>query len=50
LKIKLYLDEDVTVSLAQALEIRGVDVLTTQEPGNKGLDDIDQLNSATNSG
>lgn len=50
MKIKLYLDEDVTVSFAQALKIRGVDVLTTQEAGNKGLDDIDQLDFAITSG
>jgi len=50
LKIKLYLDEDVTVSFAQALKIRGVDVLTTQEAGNKGMNDDDQLNFATTSG
>lgn len=50
MKIKLYLDEDVTVSFAQALKIRGVDALTTQEARNKGLDDINQLNFAANSG
>jgi len=45
-KIKVYLDEDVTVSFAHAIKIRGVDVLTTQEANNKGLHDLGQLSYA----
>ncbi|MBI4843725.1 MAG: DUF5615 family PIN-like protein [Nitrospirae bacterium] len=45
-KIKLYLDEDVDVSLAQALKQKGIDVLTTQEVRNKRLNDSEQLSFA----
>lgn len=43
MRIKVYLDEDVPFSFAQALLNRSVDVVTTQEAGNKGLSDADQL-------
>jgi len=43
MRVKVYLDEDVPVSFAQALVNRGVDVITTQEAGNKGLSDDEQL-------
>ncbi|MBI4653565.1 MAG: DUF5615 family PIN-like protein [Nitrospirae bacterium] len=46
MKIKLYLDEDVDVSLAQALNQKGFDVLTTQEAGKKRLSDVEQLEFA----
>ncbi len=46
MRIKVYLDEDVAFSFYKALKNRGVDVITTQEAGNKGLSDIEQLNYA----
>lgn len=42
-RILLYLDENIQISLADALRMRGVDVLTTQEAGNIGLRDEEQL-------
>lgn len=42
-RILLYLDENIQISLADALRMRGVDVLTTQEAGNIGLKDEEQL-------
>lgn len=48
MRIKLYLDEDVDISLAQALKQKGIDVLTTQESGNKRLSDSAQLEFAIN--
>jgi len=36
-RISLYFDEHVQIGLAEALKIRGVDVLTTQEAGNIGV-------------
>lgn len=45
-KVSLYLDEHIQISLAEALRLRGVDVLTTQEADNMGLNDYDQLNYA----
>ena len=36
MRIRFYLDEDVLISLVQALQNRGVDVLTTQTAGNIG--------------
>lgn len=46
-QISLYLDEHVQLALAEALQARGVDVLTTQEAGNVGLSDVEQLTFAT---
>ncbi len=43
MRIKLYLDEDVPLSFAQALLNRGVDVITTQQAENHGLSDKEQL-------
>lgn len=43
MRLKAYLDEDVPFSLAQALRNRGVDCITTQEAGNKGLSDAEQI-------
>jgi len=45
--IKLYLDEDVHEDIAMALKLRGYDIKTTREAGNKGLSDIEQLIYAT---
>jgi hypothetical protein len=45
--ISFYLDEHIQLALAEALRARGIDILTTQEAGNIGLDDIDQLVFAT---
>jgi predicted nuclease of predicted toxin-antitoxin system len=45
--IKLYLDEDVHEDIAMALRLRGYDIKTTREVGNKGLSDIEQLRYAT---
>jgi len=44
---ELYLDEDVTVVLAEVLRARGFSVTTTQEAGQLGNSDEDQLASAT---
>lgn len=41
--IKLLLDEDVWVGLAEALREDGVDVVTVTELGRKGLSDEEQL-------
>ena len=49
-RISLYFDEHVQIGLAEALRIRGVDVLTTQEAGNIGVTDIDQLAFAAGKG
>jgi hypothetical protein len=38
-RLTLYLDEHVQLALAEALRARGVDILTTQEATNIGLDD-----------
>jgi hypothetical protein len=46
-RISLYLDEHIQISLAGALKARGIDILTTQEAGNIGLDDMNQLAFAT---
>ncbi len=43
MKIKLYLDEDVPLAFALALLNRGVDVITTQQVGNIGFSDTEQL-------
>lgn len=44
--MKFYLDEDVHEDIAMALRLRGYDVRTTKEAGNKGLTDIEQLKYA----
>ncbi len=48
--MRLYLDEHVPVAVAPALVAHGVDCLSTQEAGNVGLSDEDQLAFATRSG
>ncbi len=45
--VTLYLDEDVHEDIAIALRLRGYDVKTTKEAGNKGLSDIEQIGYAT---
>ena len=50
MRIKIYLDEDVPLSFAQALINRGVDVLTTHQAGNARLSDDAQLAFAANAG
>jgi hypothetical protein len=45
-RIKIYLDEDVDISLAHALKQKGIDTLTTQEAGNKRFSDSKQLEFA----
>ena len=41
--IELYLDEDVSVLIAELLRVRGFTVQTTQEAGRKSTDDEEQL-------
>ena len=46
MRIRVYLDEDIPFSFAQALLNRGVDVLQTQLVGNTGKTDSEQLEYA----
>jgi predicted nuclease of predicted toxin-antitoxin system len=48
--MKLYLDEDVPGAVAAALRRTKVDVLTTEEAGNKQASDAAQLHFATTAG
>jgi predicted nuclease of predicted toxin-antitoxin system len=41
--LRLYLDEDVQVFIADALRLRGYEATTTRDQGRLGADDIDQL-------
>jgi len=50
MKIKLMLDEDVQIELASALKAEGIDAISAQEFGRKGLPDEEQLNFADNNG
>ncbi len=43
MNLRFYLDEDVDISLSQALKNRGVDIVTTQKAGNTGSSDQEQL-------
>jgi len=45
--LKLYLDENVPEAVGLALKLRGYDVLTTLEAGNKGNSDRSQLEYAS---
>ena len=45
--IELYLDEDVSVLVADLLRARGFSATTTQEAGNLGCSDVEQLEYAT---
>ena len=40
---KLYLDENISVSMAKGLRTRGFDVISADEVGNKTLSDEEQL-------
>lgn len=48
--MKLHLDENIPVVLCTALSAHGVDSLTTQQAGNLGLSDVQQLAFATTEG
>ncbi len=48
--MKLYLDEHLPPILAQILQERGTDCLTTQDAGNLGKSDQDQLSYAASHG
>ncbi len=48
--MKLYLDENIPVVLCTGLAAHGVDSLTTQQAGNLGLSDVQQLAFATTEG
>ena len=48
MRVKLYLDEDVDIFLANALKLKGIDVLTTQEAGKRRLSDSEQIEFAVN--
>jgi hypothetical protein len=45
--IRFYFDEHIPWAVAHGLRQRGVDVLTSQEAGQSGLPDADQLAFAT---
>jgi len=48
--VKLYLDEDMSSRVAQALRSKGFDVISSHEVGNDGLSDEEQLRYATKEG
>jgi predicted nuclease of predicted toxin-antitoxin system len=48
--VKLYLDEDMSSRVAQALRSKGFDVVSSHEVGNDGLSDEEQLHYATKEG
>jgi hypothetical protein len=45
--VRVYLDEDVHLFLADALRLRGWEALTTQEAGRRRATDEDQIHFAT---
>src|SRR5688500_8013678 len=45
--IELYLDEDVSVLVAELIRARGFSAITTVEAGNLGKSDLEQLSFAT---
>jgi predicted nuclease of predicted toxin-antitoxin system len=49
-KLSFYLDENIQTALAHALMTRGINVLSTQQAGNVGADDIHQLAYAAGKG
>jgi predicted nuclease of predicted toxin-antitoxin system len=50
LSLKLYLDENVHRAITAGLRLRGIDVLTVQEDGRRGLPDPEVLDRATELG
>lgn len=49
-KLRFYFDENIQEALDDALKTRGVDVLTTKQTGNMGVEDIRQLAYAAEKG
>jgi predicted nuclease of predicted toxin-antitoxin system len=49
-KIFFYFDENIQAALADALNTRGIDVLTTHKAGNVGAEDLHQLAYAADKG
>ena len=49
-KLSFYFDENIQAALADALKTRGIDVVTTREARNAGVEDIRQLSYATEEG
>jgi hypothetical protein len=45
--ISYYLDQHIHGAVGSGLRQHGIDVLTAQEPGRRGLPDADQLAFAT---
>ena len=48
--VRIYLDENVSVVVAEILRSRGFEALTAQEAGNKSLSDNKQLEFASANG
>jgi len=48
--VKTYLDENISVVVAEILRSRGFGAITAQEAGNKGLSDASQLEFASGQG
>jgi predicted nuclease of predicted toxin-antitoxin system len=48
--VRLYLNEDMSSRVAQALRGKGFDVLRSHEVGNEGLSDEEQLRYAAQEG
>lgn len=46
--IELYLDEDVSILIADLISARGFSVITTHQAGNLGMSDAEQLEFAIN--
>jgi predicted nuclease of predicted toxin-antitoxin system len=49
-KLSFYFDESIQAALADALKTRGIDVLTTKQARNVGVEDIRQLAYAAEKG
>ena len=49
-KVSFYFDENIQAALADALKTRGIDVLTTKQAGNVGVEDFRQLTYAAEKG
>lgn len=50
MRIRAYIDEDVPFSFAQALSNHDVDVVTTQQAGDNGVSNVEQLQYAAKEG